>query len=92
MSDVPSDMDSRLAKGAAGEPPEGPSGVWLEYADGARFTDLPTLYLGTDEDGLATFQLLVPRDEPIAKIGAERWPGRTSMLIPRMLPGGQINP
>jgi hypothetical protein len=60
--------------------------VWITYYDGATFTDLPSLYLGVDEDGLATFQLLTPRDDPIAKIGAVYWPGRTSLMIPGQHP------
>ena len=84
MTDVPSDRDRKLAEGATGEPPEGPTGVWVEYFDGARFNDLPTLYLGTDEDGLATFEVLAPRDERAKKIGARTFPGRTSLIIPRL--------
>ena len=86
MNDEPSDKDRELAKDAPAEPPEGPAGVWLTYFDGQTYTDLPTLFLGIDEDGLATFQLLTPRDEPIAKLGAVYWPGRTSLLIPGLHP------
>lgn len=89
MTDEPSSRDRELAKDAPVEPPEGPTGVWVVYRDGATYADLPTLYLGVDEDGIHTFQLLTPRDDPIAKIGALIWPGRTSLIIPNQHPPGE---
>lgn len=85
MSDVPSDMDRRFAENdPGGAEPESPSGVWVEYFDGVRFDDLPLLYLGIDEDGLATFQVLTPRDEPVRKAGMKTFPARTALIVPRL--------
>jgi hypothetical protein len=71
------------------ETPEGPTGVWLEYADGQRYTDLPVIYLHTSEAGIAHFEVLVPREleSPVAA-GAAVWPGKTSLVLPMLKPGG----
>ena len=84
MSDVPSPRDRRFADAAPAEPPEGPVGVWLAYADGTRIEDIPTIYLGVDEFGLHIWQTLSPRDEPPVGAGMKILPARTTVVIPRL--------
>lgn len=71
------------------EIPEGPAGVWLEYADGVRYTDLPVMYISTSEAGIAHFEVIPPREmeAPVAA-GASYWPGKTSLVLPMLKPGG----
>jgi hypothetical protein len=66
------------------EVPEGPTGVWIEYPDGTRYENLPVLFLGYDEHGVAMFEVLPPRgsDERIRSAGAAYWPGMTSLTLP----------
>lgn len=62
--------------------PEGPQGVWVEYQDGTRYVDVPTVYVGLDESGSSTFELIPPRDERPTAIGARLWPARTGLSVP----------
>lgn len=71
-------------------PPTGPTGVWLKYADGEIVKDVPTIYVGTDADGIAHFELLLPRDESPVSAGAAVWPGMTSLALPMLAPGTEI--
>lgn len=66
--------------------PEGPTGVWVEYADGTRYSDCPTVYVGTDEEGVALFELIPPRTEPPVSLGAETLPGMTGLSFPKLRP------
>ena len=70
---------------AAPEFPAGPSGIWVRYADGTRFDNVPCMYLRTDDEGIAQFELIPPRepwkDKPIA-MGAALWPGKTGLVFP----------
>lgn len=67
--------------------PPGPEGVWLEYADGTRYENLPTVYQGVDHDELATFEVIPPRAEPPTAAGARLWPGMTALVLPVLAPG-----
>lgn len=68
--------------------PEGPSGVWLEYADGTRYENLAVVYLHTSKAGIAHFEVIPPREleSPVAA-GAAVWPGKTSLVLPMLKPG-----
>lgn len=66
--------------------PEGPEGVWLEYADGTRVEDLPILYVGVDDEGCAMFEVLTPRDDAPVSAGARLWPGKTALILPKLVP------
>jgi hypothetical protein len=68
------------------ETPPAPTGVWLEYADGARYTNVPTVYAGRDEKGVAIFEVLAPRDDAPVAAGMEKLPGMTSVAIPALRP------
>jgi hypothetical protein len=68
------------------EVPSGPTGVWLEYEDGQRYEDLPTIYVGRDDNGCACFRVLTPRDEPPVAAGMATLPGMTSIEIPGLRP------
>lgn len=69
----------------AADTPEAPSEVWLEYADGVRFTFVPTIFRGY-EDGCAVFEVVAPRDEPPVAAGMKKMPGKTSLVIPALRP------
>jgi hypothetical protein len=73
----------------ASDTPAGPEGVWLEYADGARYENLPTVFQGIDDDGLATFEVIPPREEAPMSAGAALWPGMTSLVLPVLAPGAE---
>jgi hypothetical protein len=60
-------------------PDSGPRGVWVEYHDGARFDDLPVIPAGPDEAGVEVYDLLLPRDEAIARMGLAVLPAQTSV-------------
>lgn len=70
------------------EIPEGPQGVWLEYADGVRYTDVLVAYMHTSKAGIAHFEVIPPREleSPVAA-GAAYWPPSTSLELPMLRPG-----
>lgn len=86
MSDLPSPRDRQYADNAPSEPPQGPEGVWLKYADGTRVGDLPTIYLGVDAEGLHCWQVLSPSDDHPVAAGAAVLPARSALVIPQLRP------
>jgi hypothetical protein len=68
------------------EIPAGPVGVWLEYGDGLRYTDVPTIYVGRDDEGLAVFEVIPPREGSPVAAGMATMPGMTTVSIPALRP------
>lgn len=71
--------------------PRPPEGVWLEYADGTRYENLPTVYMGIDpDDDTHTWEIIAPREEPPTNAGLGLFPPKTSLVLPMMAPGSEI--
>lgn len=66
--------------------PTPPTGAWLEYGDGTRYTDLPVIFMGIGEDGCAQFEVIPPRDEPPVSFGCATLPGMTAIGLPALRP------
>lgn len=65
--------------------PTPPTGVWVEYPDGARYSNLPTLFVGFAGE-CALYDVFYPRDEPAVAVGMDNLPGLTSVVIPMLVP------
>lgn len=68
----------------AEDTPKGPTGVWIEYADGGWYANVPTVFVGIDDEGCAQFEVIPPREEAPVAMGAVEWPGKTSLIIPKL--------
>lgn len=66
-----------------------PQGVWVEYPDGTRYDNLATIFHGRDENGIAMYEVIPPREDLPSSMGAALLPSMTGLRFPELEPGSE---
>lgn len=58
-----------------------PDDVRVHYADGTTSDELPTIYLGVDDEGTAVWEAMLPDDREPVRLTVASLPARTTVLL-----------